>query len=168
MAARIVSYFLTVPPGGRGQSEETRRWQKSIESAKVTSLSALTSKPALTANGEPVDLQGPGQGRSTAGGGIHGGRWTRFPAGGQGAHTGRSRSLKQPPQSLAGGTQGGGGGHWRRQSALRPPDCTFEKGEFYGMWVITPSLKRLYEGLPCWSRGMSSPSNAGGAGLILD
>ena len=48
----------------------------------------------------------------------------------------------------------GVGGHWRRQSAPRPPDCTFEKGKFYGMWVITPSLKRLYEGLPCWSRGI--------------
>lgn len=36
-------------------------------------------EPVLTANGEPVDLQGPGQGRSTAGGGRHRGSQTCFP-----------------------------------------------------------------------------------------
>ena len=74
-----------------------------------------------------------------------------IPAGGQGAHTRRSCSPKQLLQSLARGTQRR---HWRRQSAPRPPDCTLEKGKFYGMWIITPSLKRLYEGLPCWSGGI--------------
>ena len=87
----------------------------------MTSLSALTSEPMLTANGEPVDLQGPGQGRSTAGGGRHGGRQTHFPP----AH----------PCWRAGGTH---------RKKLLPKTASAEPSQRHPEEAVCPETTRLY------------------------
>ena len=139
MAARIVSYFLTVPPGERGQSEEMRRWQKSI-----VCLSDCSLCPDIRAHAHSKrEAGGPVRPWSRQ---VHGRRrqaqgeadllFLQFiPAGGQGALTGRSCSPKQLLQSLAGGTQRR---HWRRQSARGHKIVHLKRANFMACRLLHP------------------------------